>query len=154
MTTGERNLYSSYTSMTMESEEKAILDRIARRITGEKLSYARETACPKGVIHVDSERFNELIKKCSVVLVDFWAEWCGPCRMVEPIVESIATKYSSRIAVAKVNVDENSEVAFEYGVMSIPTIIIFYKGREHKRFVGYYPALARDLDSALKALIS
>ncbi len=138
----------------MESEERAILDRIARRIAGERLSSNREAACPKGVVHIDSEHFNELLKKCSVVLVDFWAEWCGPCRMVEPIVESIATKYSSRIAVAKVNVDENSEITFEYGVMSVPTIIIFYKGKEHKRFVGYYPALARDLDNALKALTS
>lgn len=140
--------------MTMESEEKAILERMARKIVKEQLNSAKEIACPKGILHVSSKDFDELLRKCDVVLIDFWAEWCGPCRIIEPIVESLAVKYASKIAVAKVNVDENSETAFEYGVMSIPTLIIFYKGKEHKRFVGYYPALARDLDYALKALVS
>lgn len=142
------------TSMTMESEEKAILEKMTKKIVGEWLNSVKEMTCPKGILHVNSKDFDELLRKCDIVLVDFWAEWCGPCRMIEPIVESLAVKYASKVAIAKVNVDENSEAAFEYGVMSIPTLVIFYKGKEYKRFVGYYPALARDLDYALKTLVS
>ena len=73
------------------------------------------------------------------VLVDFWAPWCNPCRMVAPIVEEIAAELSGKLIVGKVNVDENQELANEYGVMSIPTICLFVKGTLAARIVGFRP---------------
>jgi thioredoxin 1 len=70
------------------------------------------------------------------VLVDFWAEWCGPCRMVAPVVEEIASEKAGALKVFKLNVDENPETARRYKVMSIPTLMVFAKGDEQKRLVG------------------
>jgi len=82
------------------------------------------------------------------VLVDFWAEWCGPCRMVGPIVEVIAKEYKGRLKVCKLNVDESPETASNYGIMSIPTLIIFKKGKVADKFVG---ALSKaELEAAIK----
>jgi thioredoxin 1 len=83
--------------------------------------------------------FNDLINGDKPVLVDFWAEWCGPCRMVGPIVEEIAGEYADKIAVAKLNVDENPQVSHKYEVMSIPTLIVYQDGQVKKRIVGARP---------------
>jgi len=83
--------------------------------------------------------FDELINGDKPVLVDFWAEWCGPCRMVGPIVEEIAGEYPEKMAVAKLNVDENPQTAMNYDVMSIPTLIVYQDGVEKKRIVGARP---------------
>jgi thioredoxin 1 len=83
--------------------------------------------------------FNDLINGDKPVLVDFWAEWCGPCRMVGPIVEEIAGEYAAKISVAKLNVDENPQTAMQYDVMSIPTMIVYQDGVEKKRIVGARP---------------
>jgi len=92
--------------------------------------------------------FNDLINGDKPVLVDFWAEWCGPCRMVGPIVEEIAGEYAGKITVAKLNVDENPQTAMQYDVMSIPTMIVYQDGAEKKRIVGARPkhALLAELD--------
>jgi thioredoxin 1 len=81
------------------------------------------------------------------VLVDFWAEWCGPCKMVAPVVEEIASDYADKIAVAKLNIDENPETARAYHILSIPTMSVFKDGRVVKSIVGAKPkaALLRDL---------
>ena len=81
------------------------------------------------------------------VLVDFWAEWCGPCKMVAPVLEEIAGEYGDRITIAKVNIDENPQIARQYGIMSIPTMSVFKGGEVVKSIVGAKPkaALLRDL---------
>ncbi|MCK5492834.1 MAG: thioredoxin, partial [Candidatus Omnitrophica bacterium] len=77
----------------------------------------------------DSNFEQEVIKSDKPVLVDFWAEWCGPCRMVAPVIEEIAQEYKEKLKVCKINVDEASNTASQYGVMSIPTIAVFKNGK-------------------------
>ena len=72
----------------------------------------------------------------TVVLVDFWAEWCGPCKMIAPTLEEIATEQRGKIAIAKLNVDDNPDTARRYDVMSIPTLLVFQNGEQVKRIVG------------------
>jgi thioredoxin 1 len=83
--------------------------------------------------------FSDLIAGDTPVLVDFWAEWCAPCRMIAPVVEKIAANHSDKITVAKLNVDENPQTAMQYEVMSIPTLIVYQGGAEKKRIVGARP---------------
>lgn len=71
------------------------------------------------------------------VLVDFWAAWCGPCKMIAPVVDEIANDFDGKVIVGKVNVDENNATAAKYGVMSIPTLLLFKNGQEVERIVGY-----------------
>jgi thioredoxin 1 len=84
------------------------------------------------------QAFDTMIAK-GVTLVDFWAEWCGPCRQIAPIVESIAVENTGKLTVAKLDVDNNGETAMKYGVMSIPTLILFKDGEPVERLVGYRP---------------
>ncbi len=84
------------------------------------------------------QSFNEEVLKSEMpVLVDFYADWCGPCRLVSPIVDELAGTYEGKINVGKVDIDANSKVASDYGVMSIPTVILFLKGKEVARQVGF-----------------
>ena len=101
------------------------------------------------VLNVGSEvDFDEKILKAQQpVLVDFWAPWCGPCKMVGPEVEAIAEEYEGRAIVAKVNVDEQQKLASQYNVMGIPTLLVFKNGQEVNRIVGYRPR--KDLMAAL-----
>ena len=71
------------------------------------------------------------------VMVDFWAEWCGPCRLAEPVIEELAVKYQGKVKIGKLDVDENNQQALRFGVMSIPTVILFKDGKEVERQVGY-----------------
>ncbi|MDN5364251.1 MAG: thioredoxin 1 [Eubacteriales bacterium] len=92
------------------------------------------------VVELNSTTFNTEISNSQVpVLVDFWAEWCGPCRMIAPVVEELANEYAGRLKVAKLNVDENRNTAIQYGVMSIPTLILFKNGQPVERIVGFRP---------------
>ena len=95
----------------------------------------------------DATFANDVLEAEGTVLVDFWAEWCGPCRMVDPVLDEIAGEYEGKITIAKVNVDENPRITRDYQVMSIPTMSVFSKGELVKSIVGAKPkaALLRDL---------
>ncbi len=84
----------------------------------------------------DASFEQEVLKSDTPVLVDFWAEWCQPCHMVAPVVDEIAKEYAGKIKVGKVNVDENANVPGNFGIMSIPTIMLFKNGKPEKTMVG------------------
>lgn len=89
------------------------------------------------VLKISSENFKEeVLNSKTPVLIDFYADWCGPCKMMSPIIDEIAGELQEKAKVGKINVDENQDLAIEYNVMSIPTIIIFKEGKPVKTFVG------------------
>ena len=87
-------------------------------------------------ITLNQQNFDEITSR-GVVLVDFWATWCGPCKMMAPNVEEIATEYKGKVTVGKVDVDECQELATRFGIMSIPTLIVFKDGEKKEVLVGY-----------------
>lgn len=88
---------------------------------------------------INEQNFSEEVENSKIpVLVDFWATWCGPCRMLSPVIEEIAKEYDGKIKVGKVNVDEAMGLAIRYEVDTIPTLIMFKDGKVEKRTVGYY----------------
>ena len=94
------------------------------------------------MMHFDTQSFDKAIAGDKLVMVDFWASWCGPCRMLGPVVEKLADEYEGKAVIGKVNVDEQQELAVRYGVMSIPTVIFFKDGKEIDRKVGVMPVTA------------
>ena len=89
------------------------------------------------VLHVTDSNFNETVLKASgLVLIDYWAEWCGPCKMIAPVLDEIATEYSGKLTIAKLNIDENPETPQHYGVRGIPTLMLFKDGEVEATKVG------------------
>jgi thioredoxin 1 len=101
----------------------------------------------------DGEFENAVLKADRPVLVDFWAAWCGPCRMIAPIVEQIHAELGDKVKVLKMDIDENPATPMRLGIMSIPTVIIFKDGKAAERKVGYRPDMKDDLKAKLEALI-
>ena len=93
-------------------------------------------------IHFNKEGFNKAIASGGITMVDFWASWCGPCRMLAPVIDDLAGRYEGKAVIGKVNVDDEQALAMQYGVMSIPTALFFKDGKELDRKVGVMPAEA------------
>ncbi len=90
-----------------------------------------------GIVTLTASTFDETINSSEIpVVVDFWAEWCGPCKMIAPILAEIAQEQQGKLTVAKLNVDDHGEIAMRYNVMSIPTLLVFDRGEMRKRLVG------------------
>jgi thioredoxin 1 len=91
-------------------------------------------------IVVSDDTFEETVLKAELpTVVDFWAVWCGPCKMIAPVLEEIADEYDGQLQIAKLDVDHNNQTAMGYGVMSIPTLIVFKEGQPVERIVGFMP---------------
>lgn len=103
------------------------------------------------ITEVNVSNFDALLANDLPVLIDFWAPWCGPCRMVSPIVDQLADELDGRLVIGKCNVDENQDIAMKYGVMSIPTLVILKGGQEVNRIVGAMPkpALTAGIEKSL-----
>ena len=104
------------------------------------------------IIYLDSQNFeNEVLQSETPVLVDFWAQWCGPCKMLSPILDELASEYEGKVKIGKVDVDKNQELSAQYSVLSIPTLLIFKDGKVQEQHVGLKgkPELKKSLDAAL-----
>ncbi len=102
-------------------------------------------------IEITDSNFNEILKTDKPVLVDFWAEWCGPCKMIGPIVKELAAEYDGKAVIGKLNVDENPQSAAQFGIRSIPTLLVFKNGEIVDKQIGAVPkaVLAGKLEAQL-----
>ncbi|HUK89668.1 MAG TPA: thioredoxin [Blastocatellia bacterium] len=131
------------------------------RVAPDKLAAGREPVCarcktplsgPAHPITITDSNYAEVVERSPFpVLIDFWAAWCGPCRMVAPVVEELARELAGKVRIGKLNIDENQATAYRFGVNSIPTLVIMKNGREVDRIVGAQPKAA--IMSKLKAFV-
>ena len=118
------------------------MDDELQRIREQKLKemeqklHQKETAT---VITVNQAAFHDLLAQHPRFVIDFWAEWCGPCRMVAPVIEELAAEFAGRVAFGKCNTDHNPRISSHYGISAIPTIMLFSHGQMVERIIGAYP---------------
>ena len=105
------------------------------------------------ILKLTDADFDAQVKAQPLMVVDFWAEWCGPCRVIAPVLEELAGEYADRLAVGKVNVDENRQVAARFGIRSIPTLLFFRDGARVEQVVGAHPksTIKAKIDQLLNA---
>jgi thioredoxin 1 len=126
----------------MESDEDRELERIKQAKLHEmmkRMSSEKQKTFPNEPIELTDATFKEIIQKHPLVVVDCWAPWCGPCRMVAPVIKELARDYAGKILFGKLNVDENPEVSAQYQIMSIPTLLVFKNGKLVDKIVGAMP---------------
>jgi thioredoxin 1 len=124
--------------MNPDDELEAIKQKKLAELQKAAATKAMMSSLTEPIVLTDSNFANE-VAKYPIILVDFWAPWCGPCRMISPIIEQLAREYSGRAAFGKVNVDENQRIASTFGVQSIPTMIIFKNGKGVDVIIGAMP---------------
>ena len=124
--------------MSLDDELEAIKHRKLAELQKEADTKAVMSSITEPIVLTDSN-FGSEVAKYPIMLVDFWAPWCGPCRMVSPIIEQLAKEYSGKIAFGKVNVDDNQRIAASFGIQSIPTLMLFKDGKAVDIIVGAIP---------------
>jgi len=125
----------------LDKEEDVELEQIRARKKQELMTKMKKNDEMVGAspITLDDAHFDEAVQKYPLLLIDCWADWCGPCRMIEPVIDELARDYDDRLVVGKLNVDENPETANRFGVVSIPTLLIMKNGEEVDRIIGAVP---------------
>jgi thioredoxin 1 len=122
-------------------EEERPLDDDLQRLREDRLREleARIQGTPGGVIEIVDDTFREILQKHPSLVIDVWAEWCGPCRMVAPVIEDLSGEFAGRVTFGKCNVDENPAIAGSFSITAIPTLLFFANGMLVDRAVGAYP---------------
>lgn len=124
----------------MDEEKDVELEKIRAEKLQELTTKMKDKESLKNVpIILDDANFEETVKKYPLMLIDCWAAWCGPCRMIAPVVDELARDYAGRVTVGKLNVDENPQTATRFGIMSIPTVLVIKAGEEVDRIIGAVP---------------
>jgi len=119
---------------------KNLIDKELEEIRRRKLRELLEKRTyPDAPVHINEGNFDEFVRKYPIVIIDCYADWCAPCKIVEPIIEESAKNFSGKIVFGKLNVDENRGIAMRFNIMSIPTLLIFKDGRLIKRVIGALP---------------
>jgi len=127
-------------SERLDKEKDTELEEIRAKKLQELTTKMKGKKSPKNVpITLDDANFEETVKKHPLMLIDCWAAWCSPCRMIAPVVEELARDYAGRITIGKLNVDENPEISMSFGIVSIPTLLIMKGGKEIDRIIGAVP---------------
>lgn len=120
----------------MEDEELKIINEKRMKNLQQILNEKELMKNIKDPLNLDDSSFFQTISKFPLLLVDFWAPWCGPCRMMSPLIDQVGKEYMGKLVVGKVNVDENPTISRQFGISSIPTLILFKKGQAVNKIIG------------------